>query len=72
MRVVDYKKWNRAKMILLFITSFIALSFVGGLDHTEGEVHMEEALIFAGISIALFINIQLTKQSHPTTKTKEK
>jgi len=66
MRVVDRRKWNRAKIILCCITGFITLSFTGGLDTTEGEVHGEGAIIFLSITIALAINIH--KTSSTTTK----
>jgi hypothetical protein len=56
MRVVNYYKWNRAKIILCCATGFTTLSFVGGLDNTDGEVHGEGAIIFLLITIALTTN----------------
>jgi hypothetical protein len=66
MRVVNQQKWNRSKIILCCITGFITLSFTGGLDHAEGKVYLEQAIIFGTITIALAINIY--KTSSTTTK----
>jgi predicted aconitase with swiveling domain len=62
MRVVNYRKWNRTKKIMCAISTITALSFVGGLDNTTGEVHLEGAMIFTTISILLAINIYKTEQ----------
>jgi membrane associated rhomboid family serine protease len=60
LRVTDTYKWNRAKKIMFGISAFITLSFLGGLDTTEGEINVEGTIIGLLISITLFINIYKT------------
>lgn len=55
------------------ITALIGLGFAGGLDHSEGEVHLEGALLFLAITAALMISIIRTSDNNLiNTNKKEK
>jgi len=61
MRVVDQRKWNRAKTILALILAIIIVGCIGGLEGTEPMPNPVLAMYVFPFLVALIWNITKEK-----------